>query len=363
MLIEVIRVIFIVMGAASGYKIVDLLRSDYLKTQSLWFTGVILSIFIGCGIGYVLGGVIGRSLARILNRFEGYVQKIPGSDLIAGVAGLTIGLLIATLVSLPLRAIPIIGDYIAAVVLVVFGYLGMRLSFRKKDDFSRMFRPSGSVASKEKELSIKGSHFSAKDKIVDTSTIIDGRIVDIVKTGFLEGKLIVPRFVLKELQGIADSEDSLKRNRGRRGLDVLNALQKEPEVEVCIIEQDFPEFSDVDTKLVRLAKEREGVVFTNDYNLNKLAELQGVNVLNINDLSNALKPVVLPGEEIDISVIKNGKEAGQGVGYLDDGTMVVIEGGKKHIGENVEVVVTSVLQTPAGRMIFTKIKSLEVSGV
>lgn len=362
MLVEVIRVIFIAMGAASGYKVADLLRSDYLKTQSLWFTGVILSIFIGCGIGYVLGGVIGRSLARILNRFEGYVQKIPGSDLIAGIAGLTIGLFIATLVSLPLRAIPVIGDYIAAVVLVVFGYLGMRLSFRKKDDFSRMFRSSGSVISKEKE-STNESYFSAKDKIVDTSTIIDGRIVDIVKTGFLEGKLIVPRFVLKELQGIADSEDSLKRNRGRRGLDVLNALQKTPEIEVCIVEQDFPEFSDVDTKLVRLAKEREGVVFTNDYNLNKLAELQGVNVLNINDLSNALKPVVLPGEEIDVCVIKNGKEAGQGVAYLDDGTMVVVEGGKKYIGENVEVVVTSVLQTPAGRMIFTKIRSLEVSGV
>lgn len=363
MLIEIIRVIFIAMGVASGYKVADLLRSDYLKTQSLWFTGVILSVFIGCGIGYVLGGIIGRKLAKILNRFEGYVQKVPGSDLIAGVAGLTIGLFIATLVSLPLRAIPVAGDYIAAVVLVVFGYLGMRLSLRKKDDFGKMFHLIGPAASREKETSSERKRFSVREKVIDTSTIIDGRIVDIAKTGFLEGELIVPRFVLKELQSIADSEDSLKRNRGRRGLDVLNILQKEPRIEVCIVEQDFPEFSDVDTKLVRLAKEREGVVFTNDYNLNKLAELQGVTVLNINDLSNALKPVVLPGEDINIYVIKNGKEAGQGIGYLEDGTMVVVEGGKKYVGENIETVVTSVLQTPAGRMIFAKIKNLEFSGV
>ena len=189
--------------------------------------------------------------------------------------------------------------------------------------------------------------------------IIDGRIADICRTQFIEGILVVPAFVLEELQHIADSSDVLKRNRGRRGLDILNKMQKEPNVNVKIYDRDFDEVAEVDTKLVRLAKALGGKIVTNDYNLNKVAELQGVAVLNINELANAVKPIVLPGEEMVVHVIKDGKEQGQGVAYLDDGTMIVVDGGRRYIGEDIGVMVTSVLQTAAGRMIFAKPKAME----
>lgn len=194
---------------------------------------------------------------------------------------------------------------------------------------------------------------------MDTSVIIDGRIADICKTGFIEGTMVIPGFVLEELQHIADSSDVLKRNRGRRGLDILNRIQKELSVKVHIYEGDFEEIQEVDSKLVKLAKVLSGKVVTNDFNLNKVCELQGVPVLNINDLANAVKPVVLPGEELSVQVIKDGKEHNQGVAYLDDGTMIVVEGGREHIGNEIDVLVTSVLQTSAGRMIFAKPKLLE----
>jgi uncharacterized protein YacL len=203
----------------------------------------------------------------------------------------------------------------------------------------------------------KGKVVSKGDpKVLDTSVIIDGRIFDICQTGFVEGTLIIPNFVLEELRHIADSSDSLKRNRGRRGLDILNRIQKELSIDVQIWEKDFPDLSEVDTKLLKLAQTINGKVITNDYNLNKVAEFQGVPVLNINELANAIKPVVLPGEEMQIQIIKDGKESGQGIAYLDDGTMIVVEGGRKFIGETIDVTVTSVLQTAAGRMIFAKQK-------
>jgi uncharacterized protein YacL len=201
--------------------------------------------------------------------------------------------------------------------------------------------------------SVKGASEESV-KILDTSVIIDGRIADIIETKFIEGVLVVPKFVLDELQQIADSSDSVKRARGRRGLDVLNRLKKDKETLLRITDQDFPEISDVDSKLVKLAKVLGGKVLTNDFNLFKVAQIQGVTVLNINLLTNALKPVVLPGEKMKIVVIKEGKDPGQGIGYLDDGTMVVVDSGKKHVGDEVFVTVTSVLQTPAGRMIFAK---------
>ena len=194
-------------------------------------------------------------------------------------------------------------------------------------------------------------------KVLDTSVIIDGRIADICKTGFIEGKLVIPRFVLNELQHIADSSDDLKRVRGRRGLDILNIIQKELDIEVEITEKDFDDIPEVDSKLLKLAQVMNGKVVTNDYNLNKVAELQGVAVLNINELANAVKPVAIPGEEMVAQVVKEGKESNQGIAYLDDGTMIVVEGGKKHIGQTINVLVTSVLQTPAGRMIFGKPKN------
>jgi uncharacterized protein YacL len=218
-----------------------------------------------------------------------------------------------------------------------------------------MFSPGGRLQGRDRSTRVS----KRVPKIVDTSVIIDGRIADIVQTGFLEGPLVVPRFVLTELQHIADSSDVLKRNRGRRGLDILNRIQKESRVQVQVIERDFEELSDVDSKLVRLAKLLEGNVVTNDFNLNKVAELQGVRVLNINELVNAVKPLVLPGEEMVVHLIKDGKEQGQGVGYLDDGTMIVVDGGRRYIGESIGVLVTNVLQTNAGRMIFAKPKVME----
>jgi len=197
---------------------------------------------------------------------------------------------------------------------------------------------------------------ASSPKILDTSVIIDGRIADICETGFLEGPLIVPQFVLKELQHIAGSPDSIKRNRGRRGLDILQRIQKNADMTVCIVDHDFPQIREVDTKLVALGKVLKGKVLTNDFNLNKVAELQGVPVLNVNQLANAVKPVVLPGEVMSVHIMKEGKEYGQGVAYLDDGTMVVVDNAKRYVGKHIDVVVTSVLQTTAGRMIFTRLK-------
>jgi uncharacterized protein YacL len=197
---------------------------------------------------------------------------------------------------------------------------------------------------------------ATNNKILDTSTIIDGRIADLCETGFLDGTFIIPHFILQELQHIADSSDSMKRARGRRGLDILHRIQKMSEIDVQLVENDFPHIREVDAKLVALGKEILGKIVTNDLNLNKVAELQGVRVLNINSLCNALKPVVLPGETMRVFVLKEGKEAGQGVAYLDDGTMIVVDDARRYIGRNVDVVVTSVLQTTAGRMIFTRLK-------
>jgi uncharacterized protein YacL len=227
------------------------------------------------------------------------------------------------------------------------------VGLRKTDDFTGVFSRSDRVRRGLKTSS------EASPKILDTSVIIDGRIADITRSGFLEGDLVVPGFVLEELQHIADSSDVLKRNRGRRGLDILNRIQKEPYCTVRIVEDTYSDLSEVDTKLVRLAKDINGKVVTNDFNLNKVCELHGVPVLNINELANSVKPVVLPGEELKVHVIKDGKEQGQGVGYLDDGTMIVVDGGRRYIGQTIAVLVTSVLQTAAGRMIFAKPKSME----
>ena len=215
---------------------------------------------------------------------------------------------------------------------------------------------------KSREIEIPGLDRIVEDsgskntKILDTSVIIDGRVADISEAGFLEGPLIIPQFVLKELQQIADSPDSLKRNRGRRGLDILQRMQKNMEIDIQFLDQDFPKIKEVDAKIVALGKELDAKVLTNDFNLNKVAELQGVGVLNINQLANAVKPVVLPGEMMNVYILKEGKEAGQGVAYLDDGTMVVVDNARRLIGKSLDVLVTSVLQTTAGRMIFTRPK-------
>lgn len=279
---------------------------------------------------------------------------LPGPKLAAGIIGLLLGLAVS---ALAYPAFSVFGTYsaaVSAVISLILGYSGFRLGYQKSNDLAgwmKLFQHS--VEAVDVDVSTRDH------KILDTSVIIDGRIADICKTGFIEGTLVIPEFVLEELQHIADSSDLLKRNRGRRGLDILNKIQKELDVKVLIYEGDFEDISEVDSKLVRLAKVLQGKVVTNDFNLNKVCELQGVAVLNINDLANSVKPVVLPGEELPVHVIKDGKEFGQGVAYLDDGTMIVVEGGRDYIGATIDVLVTSVLQTSAGRMIFAKPKVLE----
>ncbi|HYF93131.1 MAG TPA: PIN domain-containing protein [Symbiobacteriaceae bacterium] len=310
-------------------------------------------------LGSLVGGLIGFFLFPLATWIEGRLARTALIDIVFGAVGLIIGLVIAILFQMVLEEIPVIGSLISVLSAVVFGYLGISVGTRKREEATSIFGNVGRgrhrVEREQQVLAPKTDH-AACPKVLDTSVIIDGRIADIVKTGFLEGPLIIPGFVLEELRHIADSSDVLKRNRGRRGLDILNRIQKELSAEVQINEQDVGEGLEVDSKLLKLAKLLGGRVVTNDFNLNKVAELQGVPVLNINELANAVKPAVLPGEEMTITVIKDGKEIGQGVAYLDDGTMIVVDGGKRYIGDTIGVIVTSVLQTAAGRMIFAKPK-------
>ena len=313
----------------------------------------------------VILGVVGMLIAKpILRRgvvftkwIEGKLQKMPIQDLMGGALGLIIGLIIATFIGYAFARVPIIGAYVPIVASIIFGYLGLSIGIRKREELAGLFAFLKRDREKEKfkeryKNSAEGR--CNRPKVLDTSVIIDGRIADICKTGFVEGPLVIPNFVLEELRHIADSSDALKRNRGRRGLDILNKIRKELDIEVQISSRDFEDISEVDDKLVKLAQELYGCVVTNDYNLNKVAELQGVVVLNINELANAIKPVVLPGEEMSVLIIKDGKEQNQGVAYLDDGTMIVVENGRRYIGETKRVIVTSVIQTNAGRMIFAK---------
>lgn len=328
-------------------EVIGLSRSQYLML--LGFVGAILGLILSS----LLIGLLRQGLAYGIAQF----QKMPLQDIVAGAIGLLVGLLIALLATVPLPdRVPLVGEYLPALVTAAFGYVCVVVAVRKREDLFFLFG-LGRVPERGNERgrpALKGGC-----KVLDTSVIIDGRIADICKTGFLEGPLVVPAFVLAELQQIADSPDVLKRNRGRRGLDILNKIQKESPAAVQVMDRDFEDAPDVDAKLVRLAMALDGKVVTNDYNLNKVSELQGVPVLNINELANAVKPVVLPGEEMVVHLIKDGKEHGQGVGYLDDGTMIVVDGGRRYIGESIGVHVTSVLQTAAGRMIFARPKAME----
>jgi len=279
------------------------------------------------------------------------LRRMPVQQLLAGTVGLMIGLIIAALLAFPLSLLPMpLNQILPFVSAVLFGYLGVvALTARQQDlfNFLRGFR-TGRAQAEESQGP------QAPPVLLDTSVIIDGRIADISRTGFIAGEMLVPRFVLNELQHIADSSDTLRRKRGRRGLDMLRRLQDESVSPVRVVDMDVEGVRDVDDRLVLLAKQLHCAIVTNDYNLSRVAELQGVPVLNINELANAVKAVFLPGESLAIKIIQEGKETDQGVGYLDDGTMVVVENGRPHIGSEIEVLVTKVLQTAAGRMIFAR---------
>ena len=278
-------------------------------------------------------------------------KKATPQVLISGLVGLVIGLVTAAIMAYPLSLLPSpLGSILPFVGLVIFGYLGVVLFVTREEDFLKLLRGANPKSLK----SLKTPADADRRILVDTSAIIDGRIADIAKTGFLGGSLIVPRFVLNELQFVSDSADSLRRQRGRRGLEVLAELQTSKDIPVIISDVDVEGVREVDERLIILAQQMNCPILTNDYNLNRVAELQGVKILNINDLSNAVKVVLLPGEEFNIDVIQEGKEYQQGVGYLEDGTMVVIENGQRYLEQRISVTVTTILQTSAGRMIFAK---------
>ncbi|MCH7571765.1 MAG: PIN domain nuclease [Planctomycetes bacterium] len=326
----IVRIFFLLISTFVGYQLGALLQG-YGKE---W-------IWIGTAVGFLI--------ALLVIAFELSMRNISVRGLSAAFFGLFFGLILAKLISAAFIIVPL-GENVTltlqVVLTLIFCYLGMVMAMRGRDEFNLIIPY------------VKFSRQNRNDDIIllDTSVIIDGRIADICATKFIEGRLVVPRFVLREIQQVADSSDPLKRNRGRRGLDILNKIRKNTDIDVRISDEDYPEIQEVDAKLVKMAKVLSAKLFTNDFNLNKIAELQGVVVFNVNELANALKPVVLPGELMEVKLIKEGKEYNQGVAYLDDGTMVVVDNGRRLIGQTLKVMITSVLQTTAGRMVFAKVE-------
>ena len=361
MLRKIVKLISSIMGISIGYIIGKILitlgiRQGIKVFVEPIYTGLILLIviLIFAIIFYFLSSFIYKGIIAIIDGFEKNIQKLTVTEFLFGTLGLLVGLVFANLIGIPISRIHfVIGPILFILIDLIGALVGIKIFIKRKEDILNLL-----TSIKKNGIRDKKNRHNEKicPKILDTSVIIDGRIFDICQTGFVEGPLVIPGFVLNELRHISDSSDGLKRNRGRRGLDILNKIQKELSIETQIYEEDFPEIAEVDEKLLKLAQVLNGKVVTNDFNLNKVAEFQGVPVLNINELANSIKPVLLPGEEMKVVVMKDGKEASQGIAYLDDGTMIVVEGGRKFINEEIIVVVTSVLQTAAGRMIFAKPK-------
>ncbi|MFP4481699.1 MAG: PIN/TRAM domain-containing protein [Thermovirgaceae bacterium] len=374
------RSIFVLLGGVAGYQLALLVIAEE------WWPWVefpenvvpyILSVVL-CGlIGYLLTPVFIRILGFIGLSLEKNLENLSWNDISIAIFGLIAGLLVANLVALPFADLPVIGSYVAILLNIVLGYIGVRIFLKRKEEILGMWSSIGELKGRfsiksrkikngeggEKDMptdleTVEVSQIRSSVKVLDTSVIIDGRVLDIASTGFVEGTFILPRFVLTELQSVADSSDPTRRTKGRRGLDVINEMQKLPYITVQIVETSLKELGvdSVDEGLVELAGAMSAKVVTTDYNLNKIAQIQGIDVLNVNELANALKPMLLPGEAVTVDVIREGKEPQQGVGYLDDGTMIVVEDGEKFIGKRIEVIVTSMLQTSAGRMVFGKIR-------
>jgi uncharacterized protein YacL len=335
-------VIFAILGAYWGNSL-----GQYSSDQEILYT---LTIgLVGALFGLVLTPLL---TTRPMRSLKSLLGRLSAEVLISALLGLVAGLLVAALLSFPLSLLPSpFGDVLPFLGVLVFIYFGISIFVMRQSDLANIL---GSLTSRREEGAPGNGSRSSRTVLLDTSVIIDGRVADIAKTGFLPGTLLIPRFVLNELQYIADSSDGLRRQRGRRGMEVLSELQKASAVVVRISDIDVEDVREVDDKLVILARQLKCPILTNDFNLNRIAELQGVSILNINELANAVKSVVLPGEMMSVNVIQEGKEVNQGVGYMDDGTMVVVENGNKHLNKEITVTVTKVLQTAAGRMIFAK---------
>lgn len=356
-----VKTISRLVGALTAVAIVGVLYFlDRTSFSSLWWLAGI------AGGAALIALIISPYLTVVPYR---WMRESSASDLMAAVVGLIIGLIISLLLFTVLSSLPFnLGKIMPFVAMLILSFLGVALAVQRKSDFAHLFQNLFTRRPREREREEEREEKRNKDRekvssgppqilpvtqiLLDTSAIIDGRIADISQTGFISGALVVPRFVLAELQRIADSADTMRRNRGRRGLEMLQRLQKDATVPIEITDADVEGIMEVDSKLVKLARTLHCPIITNDFNLNRVAELQGVKVLNINELANAVKPVLLPGEDLYIKIMQDGKELGQGVGYLDDGTMIVVEGGRQYMNTTIEVNVTRVLQTVAGRMIF-----------
>jgi uncharacterized protein YacL len=366
----IIRLVFALLGALAGSQVAASPGGlpFHLLSSSSWARWT-LAIVVGALAGLLVGWIVGGPLVRAIGRVERAAQARPAGELVVGGVGLVLGLGAAALATFAVRPLPYVGRYLLLPLALVLGYLFAVVGARSHRSILRL----GGLGNDEDRAENRAEREAREARrlrrpereretarqlgmLVDTSAIIDGRIGDLISTGFVDRELVIPVFVLQELQRVADSTDPQRRARGRRGLEVVHDLRLSKHA-VATPEIAVPDITDVDAKLVRVAHELDMPILTTDYNLNKVAQIQGVQVLNVNDLANALKPAVLPGEALRVKVIREGKEAEQGVGYLDDGTMIVVEGARDHIGQLVETEVTSVLQSPSGKMIFTRLAS------
>ncbi|GAJ25826.1 pili retraction protein PilT [Liquorilactobacillus sucicola DSM 21376 = JCM 15457] len=358
---KMIRLVLTILGVGAGYSFMPFLWLIIGIEGNIWVNNFVTNIVIGVLVMFLVSLFITDPLEKFIQRMENRLVHQSPDIIISTSVSVIVGLIIAVLISTLFShsQLFILNTIIPIVLMVILGYLGFivgrnHLVDFKKFLFARRKTEKQQASSNSNVLDRKAGDNFHRAKLLDTNILIDGRIYDLVKTGFIEGTLIVPNFVLYELQYIADSADSIKRVRGRRGLDILNKLREEKKVPVEMYEGDFEDVQEVDSKLIKLAKLLDAVIVTNDYNLNKVSEFQNVQVLNVNALAKALKPRVVPGERMNVTVIKNGTERQQGVAYLDDGTMIVVEDGRYYINKPLEVIVTSALQTDAGRMIFAK---------
>ena len=335
------------LGAFQGSQALPL--EDWFSSPWHYLVAAAMTV-AGAVVGWLIGRLLGRLFHNRLRAIDRAADRRSAAELTVGALGLVVGLVAAALAGVAVAQLPIIGPYLLVPIVLVVAYLFMRVAARKHVDILRLVG-----------IRSRSSAANVPTHLVDTSAIIDGRLVDVMKTRFLSGAIVIPDFVLDELQRVADSADALKRARGRRGLEIVEELKTSANGGFSVREADYPDTEGVDAKLVRMAQEVGGSIVTTDYNLNKVAQIQGVDVLNVNELANALKPAVLPGEPLQVKVIREGREYDQGVGYLQDGTMIVVEGGRSAVGKEITVEVTSVLQSPSGKMIFTKLPGAQVS--
>ncbi len=357
---RVVQGIFTLAGAALGASYFPLLWLLFQIRYGTLINNSITNAILGAIIFYIISLLVGGYVLKIIDRIESNLSKQSPVSLVFGTLGLIIGLVVAALISIVFfrTHTVFLNTMVPTLLMIILGYFGFRIGTTQSDRYKKGF----SLSRKSKDNNKADSSIIDKPldknyhhyKILDTNILIDGRIYDVVKTGFIEGTLLVPKFVLYELQYIADSADSVKRVRGRRGLDILNKLQNEDLIPIEISDRDYEDIDEVDTKLIQLAKDVNGIIITNDYNLNKVIQFQNVEVFNINALANSLRQKILPGQKLNVMVVKNGTERQQGVAYLDDGTMVVVEEGKFFLNEHIDVVVTSAIQTDAGKMIFAR---------